>query len=184
MKVLVGCEFSGIVRDAFISRGHEAISCDLEPTWKPGPHLQECILKVIAREQFDLAIFHPPCTDLAVSGRGSFKYKAVEQETALNFVRLLLAAPIERICLENPVSIISTRIKRPTQIIQPWMFGHGEDKLTCLWLKNLPRLRPTRYIKRGFHYSRVQSIGEQKDRAKMRSITYTGIASAMAEQWG
>jgi hypothetical protein len=143
MDVLVGCEFSGIVRDAFIRKGHNAVSCDLLPSERPGPHIQDNLLNHL-NDGWDLAIFHPPCTHLAVSGARWFKDKQKEQEDALEFVRQLLNAPIHRIALENPISIISTRIRKPDQIIQPWQFGHGETKATCFWLKNLPKLMPTR----------------------------------------
>lgn len=149
MRVLVACEFSGIVRDAFIARGHDAISCDLLPSERPGPHWQDDILKVLSERTaglFDLMIAHPPCTHLAVSGARWFKGKQAEQAEALEFVRALLDAPIPRIALENPVSIISSRIRPPDQVIQPWMFGHGETKATCLWLKNLQPLKPTNIV--------------------------------------
>jgi len=142
MKVLVACEFSGVVRDAFAARGHDAWSCDLLPTERPGQHIQSDVLAVLG-DGWDLMVAHPPCTHLAVSGARWFKDKRAEQEEALEFVRALLAAPIERIALENPVSVISSRIRKPDQIVQPWWFGHGESKTTCLWLKNLPRLTPT-----------------------------------------
>lgn len=142
MKILVACEYSGIVRDAFIARGHTAVSCDLLPTERPGPHYQGDVRDILA-DGFDMVIAHPPCTHLAVSGARWFKDKQREQAEALDFVRLLMAAPIDRICIENPVSIISSRIRKPDQIIQPWMFGHGETKATCLWLKGLPKLEPT-----------------------------------------
>lgn len=181
MKVLVGCEYSGIVRDAFIARGHDAISCDLLPTERPGPHHQGDIRDLLG-EQFDLAIFHPPCTHLAVSGARWFKDKAAEQVEALDFVRLLLDAPIPRIALENPVSIISSRIRKPDQIIQPWQFGHGETKATCLWLKGLPKLTPTDVVEG--REARVHRMPPGPDRWKERSRTFEGVARAMAEQWG
>lgn len=180
MKVLIGCEFSGTVRDAFIRGGHDAMSCDLLPTDKPGPHHQGDVRDVLDNG-WDLAIFHPPCTHLAVSGARWFKDKKVEQEYALEFVRLLLEAPIQRIALENPVSIISSRIRKPDQVIQPWHFGHGETKATCLWLKNLPKLVPTNIVEG--RYSAVHRMPPSADRWKMRSKTYEGIATAMADQW-
>lgn len=137
MKVLIACEYSGAVRDAFIARGHEATSCDLLPTERPGPHYQGDVRDVIGNG-WDLMIAHPPCTHLAVSGARWFAEKQTEQAAALDFVRWLLAAPIQRIALENPISIISSRIRKPDQIIQPWQFGHGETKATCLWLKGSP----------------------------------------------
>ena len=142
MRVLVACEYSGRVRDAFAARGHEAVSCDILPTDVPGPHHQGDVRDILG-DGWDLMVAHPPCTHLAVSGARWFKHKQAEQAEALDFVRLLMAAPIERIAIENPVSIISSRIRRPDQIIQPWQFGHGETKATCLWLKNLPPLTPT-----------------------------------------
>ena len=142
MKVLVACEFSGIVREAFKAKGHDAWSCDLLPTEIPGNHIQGDVLNVL-NDGWDLMIGHPPCTHLAVSGARWFREKKQEQAEALDFVRTLLDAPIERIALENPVSIISSRIRKPDQIIQPWQFGHGETKATCLWLKGLPGLIPT-----------------------------------------
>lgn len=137
MKVLVACEFSGIVRDAFLERGHDAVSCDLIPAESPGPHIRGDVLEILDNG-WDLMIAHPPCTHLAVSGARWFKNKQAEQKEALSFVKTLLEADIPKICLENPVSIISSRIRKPDQIIQPYDFGHPESKKTCLWLKNLP----------------------------------------------
>jgi len=183
MRVLVACEFSGVVRDAFIAHGHDAVSCDLLPTEKPGPHIQGDVLDVIDfPHEFDLMIAHPPCTHLAVSGARWFKDKREEQEMALNFVRLLMDADIPRIAVENPVSVISSRIRKPDQIIQPWQFGHGEVKATCLWLKNLPPLKPTDIVEG--REARVHLMPPSKDRWKRRSVTYRGIANAMASQWG
>lgn len=181
LKVLIACEFSGRVRDAFLGRGHEAISCDLLPTDVPGPHYQGDIRDIINRG-WDLMIAHPPCTHLAVSGARWFKDKQKEQEEALEFVRMLIDAPIERICIENPVSIISSRIRKPDQIIQPWQFGHGETKATCLWLKNLPSLLPTNIV--SGREPVIHRLPPSPDRWKIRSTTYQGIANAMAEQWG
>ena len=181
MKVLVGCEFSGIVRDAFIAAGHEAMSCDLLPTESPGPHYEGDIFDIID-DEWDLAIFHPPCTHLAVSGARWFKDKQEEQAEALEFVKALLAAPIPRIALENPISIISSRIRKPDQIVQPWMFGHGETKSTCLWLKGLPKLIPTNIVEG--REARVHRASPGPDRWKERSRTLPGIAAAMAAQWG
>ena len=180
MRVLVACEFSGVVRDAFIKRGHDAMSCDLLPSERPGPHYQGDVL-VILGDRWDLMIAHPPCTHLAVSGARYFFRKQQEQAEALDFVRALLDAPIMRICLENPVSVISTRIRKPDQIIQPWMFGHGETKTTCLWLKGLPKLTPTNIV--DGRAARVHRMPPGPDRWKNRSRTYQGIADAMAEQW-
>lgn len=181
MRVLVGCEYSGRVRDAFIALGHDAMSCDLLPSDAPGPHYLGDIRDVL-NDGWDLAIFHPPCTHLAVSGARWFAAKRHEQEDALEFVRLLLAAPIPRIALENPVSIISSRIRKPDQIIQPWQYGHGETKATCLWLKVLPKLVPTNVV--SGREPRVHRLAPSPDRWKERSRTLPGVAAAMAEQWG
>lgn len=189
MRVLVACEFSGVVRDAFAARGHEAWSCDLLPSETAGNHYQ-CDVRDLLNELWDLMIAHPPCTHLAVSGARWFKEKAQEQAQAIEFVRLLLSAPIPRIALENPVSIISSRIRKPDQIIQPWMFGHGETKATCLWLKGLPKLQSTHT---GDLFgpepprereARIHKLPPSPDRWKERSRTYPGIAKAMAAQWG
>ena len=181
MRVLVACEFSGVVRDAFISAGHDAMSCDLLPTDRPGPHYHGDVLDVIG-DGGDLMVAHPPCTHLAVSGARWFKFKEKEQAEALGFVRDLLSAPIPRIALENPVSVISSKIRKPDQIIQPWMFGHGETKATCLWLKGLPLLEPTDVV--DGRLARVHRLPPSPDRWKLRSLTYQGIADAMATQWG
>ena len=181
MKVLIACEFSGVVRDAFLGVGHDAMSCDLLPSENPGPHYQGDVRDVLG-DGWDMMIAHPPCTHLAVSGARWFADKQVEQEEALAFVRLLLDAPIERIALENPISIISSRIRRPDQVIQPWQFGHGEVKATCLWLKGLAVLLPTD-IAAG-RVARVHRMSPGPERWKGRSRTYPGIASAMAAQWG
>ena len=181
MKVLIACEFSGTVRDAFIARGHDAMSCDLLPTDKPGPHYQGDVFDIIG-DGWDLMIAHPPCTHLAVSGARWFKDKQEEQAEALEFVRRLLNADIPKIALENPISIISSRIRKPNQIIQPWQFGHGETKATCLWLKELPLLKPTKIVEG--RENRVHRMPPSQERWKLRSITYQGIADAMAEQWG
>lgn len=183
MKVLVACEYSGRVRDAFLARGHDAMSCDLLPTDVPGPHYQGDVFDIIG-DGWDLMIAHPPCTDLAVSGARHFAAKIADgrQQRALDFVRALLDAPIERIALENPISVISSKIRKPDQIIQPWQFGHGETKATCLWLKNLPPLVPTDIV--DGREARVHRMPPSADRWKKRSETYLGIAKAMAEQWG
>lgn len=181
MKVLVGCEFSGRVRDAFIKLGHDAASCDLLPSETEGQHYQGDITDILYKG-WDLLICHPPCTHLAVSGARWFKHKQREQREALSFVQLLLDAPIHRIALENPVSIISTRIRKPDQIIQPWQFGHGETKTTCLWLKNLPLLQPTNVV--AGREGKVWKMPPSPERWKDRSRTYPGIAEAMAQQWG
>ncbi len=182
MRVLIACEFSGVVRDAFRNRGHDAKSCDIiEADNQPWFHFKCDVLKVLGA-RWDLMIAHPPCTHLAVSGARWFKGKEREQAEALEFVRNLLDAPIEKICLENPISVISTRIRKPNQYIQPWMFGHGETKKTCLWLKNLPKLEPTNIVEG--REARIHKMPPSKDRGNLRSITYQGVAKAMAEQWG
>ena len=181
MKVLVACEYSGVVRDAFAAKGHYAMSCDLLPSETPGPHYQGDIRDILFNT-WDLMIAHPPCTLLSVSGARWFKDKLPEQAEALNFVRLLLEAPIARIALENPISIISSRIRKPDQIIQPWQYGHGETKATCLWLKGLPPLVPTDVVEG--REARVHKMPPSPDRWKERSRTFTGIAAAMADQWG
>lgn len=183
MKVLVACEYSGRVRDAFLARGHDAMSCDLLPTDVPGPHYQGDVFGIIG-DGWDLMIAHPPCTDLAVSGARHFAAKIADgrQQRALDFVRALLEAPIERIALENPISVISSKIRKPDQIIQPWQFGHGETKATCLWLKNLAPLVPTDIVEG--REARVHRMPPSADRWKKRSETYLGIAKAMADQWG
>lgn len=189
-RILVACEYSGVVRDAFAAQGWDAWSCDLLPTDAPGQHIQGRVEPLLG-QGWDMMIAHPPCTHLAVSGARWFAGKEKEQAEALDFVRLLLAAPIERIALENPISIISSRIRRPDQIIQPWMFGHPEAKSTCLWLKGLPPLQATNILKRpasGRWDNQTPSgqnkLGPSPDRWKERSRTYSGIAKAMAEQWG
>ena len=197
MRVLVACEYSGVVRDAFISRGHDAISCDLLPTDVPGPHYQGPVQDII-NDGFDLLIAHPPCTYLSVSGmhwttRGLRDPQLTED--ALDFVRFLMAAPIPHICIENPVSIISSRIRKPDQIVQPYEYGHDASKKTCLWLQNLPKLTPTKMVegrqvsdgKR--RWSNQTDSGQNRlppsaDRWKLRSATFEGIAEAMADQWG
>lgn len=183
MRVLVACEFSGIVRDAFRDRGHDAWSCDLLSSEAEGQHIIGDVLTVLG-DGWDLMVAHPPCTHLAVSGARWFHAKRADgsQDAALSFVRALLAAPIPRIALENPVSIISSRVRRPDQIVQPWMFGHGETKATCLWLKGLPLLVPTDVV--ASRAGRVWRMPPSPDRWRERSRTLAGIASAMADQWG
>ena len=184
MRVLIACEYSGVVRSAFSARGHTAVSCDLLPSDnRQGWHVQGDVLALLTQD-WDLLIAHPPCTHLAVSGARHFaakKESGVQQE-ALNFVRALLDAPIPRIALENPVSIISSQIRKPDQVIQPWQYGHGETKATCLWLKGLPKLRPTNIV--DGREARVHRLPPSPDRWKLRSTTYAGIAAAMADQWG
>jgi hypothetical protein len=181
MKVLVACEYSGTVRDAFAKKGHEALSCDLLATDKQGEHYQGDVFDII-NDGWDLMIAHPPCTHLAVSGARWFKDKVTEQAEALDFVRKLMNADIDRICIENPVSIISSRIRKPDQTIQPWQFGHGETKRTCLWLKGLPKLVPTNIV--DGRNQRIWKLPPGPDRWKIRSATFQGIADAMANQWG
>ena len=181
MRVLVACEYSGVVRDAFIARGHDAMSCDLLPTEQPGPHYQGDVRDILG-DGWDLGIFHPPCTHLAVSGARHFHRKQREQTESLDFVRVLFHAPIPMTALENPVSIIATAFRPPDQVIQPWWFGHGETKATCLWLKNLPPLRPTRIVEG--RDARVHRMPPGPDRWKERSRTLPGVAAAMATQWG
>jgi len=179
MKILVACEFSGIVRNAFTTLGHEVLSCDLLPAY--GNHHQGNVLEIL-NNGWDLMIAHPPCTHLAVSGARWFKDKITEQTEAIRFFMELINAPIAKIAVENPISIMSTKYRKPDQIIQPWQFGHGEMKATCLWLKNLPKLVPTNIV--DGRETRIWKLPPSKDRWKLRSITYQGIADAMAEQWG
>jgi hypothetical protein len=185
MRVLVACEFSGIVRDAFIAAGNEAWSCDILETERqpkfPGRHYRGDVRDILDAG-WDLMVAHPPCTFLAVSGARWFAGRRQEQADALAFVRLLLDAQIHRIALENPVSVISSRIRKPDQIIQPWMFGTGETKATCLWLKNLPKLTPTNIV--DGRVPRVHYASPGPDRWKERSRTDPNLAAAMAEQWG
>ena len=181
MKVLIACEYSGRVRDAFIAQGHDAISCDLLPTDNPGPHYQGDVTDIL-NNGFDLMIAHPPCTHLAVSGSRHFWRKKKEQKEALDFVRLLMDAPIDRWCIENPVSVISSVIRQPDCIIQPWEHGHGETKTTCLWLKNLPKLKPSNCVEG--REPKVHMMPPGSDRWKLRSTTYEGVALAMGQQWG
>lgn len=182
MRVLIGCEVTGTVREAFASLGHDAWSCDILPSEIEGKHIQDDILTVIGRGHWDLLIAHPPCTDLAVSGARWFERKGNRPELALELVRQLILAPIKRIAIENPISIISSRLRKPDQIIQPWEFGHGESKATCLWLKNLPKLRPTNVVEACVPI--VHRMAPSVTRAADRAKTYPGIATAMATQWG
>jgi site-specific DNA-cytosine methylase len=184
MNIAVICEFSGTVRDSFTSAGHNAISFDLLPSETPGKHIRKDI-RLIDKDywsQFDLAICHPPCTHLSISGARWFKEKVEEQKEALQFVQFLMDLPIPHIAIENPISIISSRIRKPDQIIHPWQYGHGETKATCLWLKNLPGLIPTNIV--GGRESKIHRMAPGPDRWKERSRTYKGIAQAMSEQWG
>lgn len=183
MKVLVGCEYSGVVRDAFIRAGHEAMSCDLLPTESDGPHYQGDIRDVLDYP-WDMAIFHPPCTNLSVSGARHFEAKRMDgrQHASVSFFMMLSKADIPRMAIENPVCIMSSLWRKPDQIIQPWQFGHGETKATCLWLKNLPKLMATDIVEG--RDNRIHRMAPSPDRGKLRSATYAGIANAMASQWG
>lgn len=192
MEILIACEYSGITRRAFKKLGHNVISCDLLQSEDNSPdHYQGDIRDLIA-QHWDLMIAHPPCTDLAVSGSRWFKEKIEDgrQAAALEFVRMLMDADIDKICLENPISVISTKVRKPDQIIQPWMFGHTETKATCLWLKGLPKLRETDNVKIQTmalpinKRSRIHYMTPGPDRWKERSRTFTGIADAFANQWG
>lgn len=193
MRVLVACEYSGVVRDAFLNAGHYAMSCDLLPceSTASGDHYQGDVRDILDHD-WDLMIAHPPCTHLAVSGARWFKDKLPEQALALEFVRSLLDAPIPRIALENPVSIISSRIRKPDQIIQPYEHGHEATKTTCLWLKNLPLLQPSNIVGKGARHvtksgrslPKWYNLPPSADRWKIRSATFPGIAAAMAAQWG
>lgn len=183
MRVLIACEYSGKVRDAFIALGHEAMSCDLLPTDAPGPHYQGDVFDVIDYP-WDLMIAHPPCTDLSVSGARHFEAKRLDgrQQASASFFMRLAKADIPMIAIENPVCIMSSLWRKPDQIIQPWQFGHGETKATCLWLKGLPLLKPTNVVEG--RADRIHKLPPTADRWKIRSETYQGIADAMAEQWG
>ena len=181
MKVLVACEFSGIVREAFRKRGHEAYSCDLLPSEDLSNfHFQDDVLNRL-HDGWDMMIAFPPCTHLAVSGARWFSQKVTQQKEAIDFFMQIVNAPIPRIAIENPIGIISSLYRKPDQIIQPWQFGHGETKATCLWLKNLPKLNPTNIVSGREH--RIHSMPPDPNRSRERSRTYSGIARAMAEQW-
>jgi site-specific DNA-cytosine methylase len=196
MKVLVACEFSGTVRDAFIRNGHDAMSCDLEPTDVPGPHYQGNVMDII-NDGWDLMIAHPPCTHLAISGARHFAKKIADgrQQQGIDFFMILANSNIPRYAIENPVGIMSSKWRKPDQIIQPWQYGHNTTKATCLWLKGLPLLKPTDIVDKGgvwtaksgkrmsqwyYESSRLPA----KEREKMRNKTFQGIADAMANQWG
>lgn len=199
MKVLVGCEFSGIVREAFKKLGHDTWSCDFEPTETHGNHYQGDVLDII-NDGWDLAIFHPPCTYLTITGNKWFKdeYKdrfptrQKDREDAIRFFLLLKDAPINKICIENPVGVMSSVWRKPDQIIQPYQFGHAEPKKTCLWLKNLPLLTPTNIVEPDYFVSKsgkklaswYYKPSPSLERQKMRNRTFVGIAEAFANQWG
>lgn len=183
MRVLVGCEYSGAVRDAFLRAGHEAMSCDLLPTDVPGPHYQGDVFDVVDYP-WDLAIFHPPCTHLSVSGARHFQEKRMDgrQQASASFFIRLAKLDIPRIAIENPVCIMSSLYRKPDQILQPWQFGHGETKATCLWLKGLRPLAPTNIVEG--REARIHHMAPSPERWKERSKTFPGIAEAMADQWG
>jgi site-specific DNA-cytosine methylase len=181
MNILIACEYSGIVANAFHAMRHGVVSCDLLPS-ESYPYHYRGDVRDILRDYWDLMIAFPPCTHLAVSGARWFNRKGFEQREALDFVQLLMDAPIERIAIENPIGIISSHIRKPDQIIQPWQFGHGETKATCLWLKNLPKLQPTNIVDGREHC--IWNMPPSPNRGRERSRTYQGIANAMAEQWG
>ena len=185
MKVLIACEYSGRVRDAFIKIGHDAISCDLLPTDATGPHYQGDVFDII-NYPFDLLVAHPPCTHLSVSGSRHFDAKRMNgrQQSAVSFFMRIVrqSAHIPMVAIENPVCIMSSLYRKPDQIIQPWQFGHGETKATCLWLKGLPKLTPMNIVEG--REARIHRMPPGPDRWKLRSTTYQGIADAMAEQWG
>jgi hypothetical protein len=182
MNILVACEFSGIVREAFRAKGHKAYSCDLEPALDNSQHhFRMDIFMAMRLNSWDIMIAHPPCTYLAVSGARWFKERQEEQAHAIHFFLTLMNCAIPRIAIENPIGIMSTRYRKPDQIIHPWQFGHGETKATCLWLKDLPLLTPTNIV--AGREPRIHKMPPSKDRSKLRSITYQGIADAMAEQW-
>jgi len=190
MRVLVACEYSGRVRDAFTAKGHEAMSCDLLPTESPGSHYQGDVRDVMDYP-WDLMIAHPPCTDLSVSGAAWFEKKKMNgsQQMSASFFMMLAKSDIPRIAIENPICIMSRLWRKPDQIVQPWMFGHMEQKATCLWLKNLPVLHPTNDVKAQMmelpknKRERLHYLPPSDDRWKLRSETFQGIADAMAEQW-
>ena len=183
MKILIACEYSGVVRDSFIKLGHEAISCDLLPTDAPGPHYQGDVRDLLDYP-FDMMIAHPPCTHLSVSGARHFAEKRIDgrQQSAVSFFMMLVKANIPMIAIENPVCIMSSLYRKPNQIIQPWQFGHGETKATCLWLKGLPLLQPTNIV--DGREQRIHKMPPSENRWKDRSKTFQGIADAMAAQWG
>lgn len=201
MKILIACEYSGIIRDAFSKRGHDAVSCDLLPTELPGKHYQGSALDILSNG-WDLLIAHPPCTYLTCTGNRWFKSEYADRfpdrpqqrQEAIAFFKSLAEAPVEKICIENPVGIMSRHLRKPEQIIQPYQFGHSEAKKTCLWLKNLPLLKPTKIVdpeytvfksgKRMATWYVAAARLPKAERSKLRSKTFQGIADAIAEQWG
>jgi hypothetical protein len=181
LRVLIACEFSGVVRDAFRAAGHDAVSCDLLPTEAPGPHIQGDALDLLA-DGWDLMVAHPPCTYLCSSGARWWAERKTEQREAVAFVRALWAAPIPRVAIENPPGALGTLFRPADQYIQPWQFGHGETKATGLWLRNLPPLRPTAVV--DGREPRIHYMSPSPTRWRERSRTYRGVAEAMATQWG
>ena len=183
MKVLIACEYSGVVRDSFLRGGHEAMSCDLLPTDAPGPHYQGDVRDVLDYP-WDIMIAHPPCTDLSVSGARHFAAKRMNgrQQASASFFMMLAKSDIPMIAIENPICIMSSLYRKPDQVIQPWMFGHGETKATSLWLKGLPKLIPTNIVEG--REQRIHKMPPSEDRWKLRSVTFQEIAQAMADQWG
>lgn len=200
MRVLVACEFSGIVRDAFAARGHNAWSCDLFPSERGHPHYQCSIEHILScKHEWDLMIAHPPCTFLTIAANkwmkpeyeSKYPTRKQDREDAAKFFMDLYNAPIAKVCVENPIGVMSTMFRKPDQVIQPWMFGHGETKATCLWLRGLPKLIPTHAKNDMFQEpepkereQRLHRLPPGPDRWKERSRTFQGIANAMAEQWG
>ena len=196
MKILIACEFSGTVREAFVAKGHNAWSCDIEPTDIPGNHYQGDVMDII-NDGWDMMIAHPPCTHLAVSGARHFEAKRKDgrQQQGIDFFMSIINAPISKMAVENPIGIMSTIYRKPDQIIQPWEYGHNATKSTCLWLKGLPLLKPTNIVdkgefvtfKSGKRMTKWYADAGKKlpqERAKIRNKTFQGIANAMAEQWG
>lgn len=186
MKVLIACEFSGVVRDAFIRAGHDAMSCDLQPTASLGPHYQGDVRDVL-HYPWDMMIFHAPCTHICVSGAKHFAAKRLDgrQQAGVSFFMELWRHGeryIQFMGAEQPIGILSSLFRKPDQVIQPWQYGHGETKATCLWLKNLPPLKPTNIV--DGREARVHRMPPSAERANLRSATYQGIADAMADQWG
>jgi len=194
MRILIACEYSGTVRDAFIRGGHDAMSCDLLPSDTPGPHYQGDVRDVI-NACWDMMIAHPPCTYLTVSANKWYKDQPLRpsgvlvgaerraaREDAIKFFMQLYNAPISMVAVENPIGCISSVFRKPDQVLQPWQFGHGETKATCLWLRGLPKLIPTDVV--SGRVQKLHLLPPSSDRAKLRSKTYQGIADAMAQQWG